>query len=133
FKIRPLVERGFCTPIFWTSEEYTAKSIVTRIWEYAWRTVYQKDQPLGFSLREHVAQEAFVYEKTGAASRLSATDHQLLKEFYEAHANSEDYLLIFNFLYGSAASVSLGFPVFAELPEMGGLEFAKDQRNTFEV
>lgn len=125
FMINALVERNFCIPIFWASEDYTAQLIKIRVQEYLWRTAYWKDNGRVRSLEQHVAMERFVAGQTGETSKLTAKDREALQAYVDEHKDSPDYLVIFNFFYGSEAARSLNFPVYAELPPMGGFEFSK--------
>jgi hypothetical protein len=40
FKLNALINRQFCTPVFWTSEDYSVDLIQERTLEYAFRTQY---------------------------------------------------------------------------------------------
>jgi hypothetical protein len=110
FKINALINRQFCTPIFWSSEPYNVDLIKQRTIEYALRTIYwlEKSEPL--SLREHVEQEQFVIQNSTEFKQIPQLEKY--KEFYLEHSDSDNYLLIFNFFYGDEASQLLGFPVF---------------------
>jgi hypothetical protein len=106
FKINALINRQFCTPIFWSSEEFTEEKIRQRVAEYVFRTIYWLEYPKPKTLKDHVTQEQFVRSQTGTG------DNILTNEFYQKHQNSEDYHLIFNFFYGDEASEFLGFSTF---------------------
>ena len=36
-----IIDRNFCTPVFWSSEDYSADIIKERVTNYIWRTIYQ--------------------------------------------------------------------------------------------
>jgi hypothetical protein len=110
FKINALVNRQFCTPIFWSSEEFTEEIIKQRVTEYVFRTVYWLEHPKPKTLKDHVAQEQFVAQKTGLIKQ--KWHFKPSEDFYQKHQNSDNYHLIFNFFYGDDASKSLEFPCF---------------------
>jgi hypothetical protein len=106
FKINALINRQFCTPIFWSSEEFTEEKTRQRVAEYVFRTIYWLEHPKPKTLKDHVAQELFVLSQTETKGNF------IPNKFYQKHQNSEDYHLIFNFFYGNEASEFLGFPTF---------------------
>ncbi len=110
FKINALVNRQFCTPIFWSSEEFTEEVIKQRVAEYVFRTVYWLENPKPKTLKDCVEQEQFVAQKTGLTSQ--KWHFETSEDFYQKHQDSDNYHLIFNFFYGNDASKSLEFPCF---------------------
>jgi hypothetical protein len=127
FKLNPLVTRQFCTPVFWTSENFDATIIAQRTIEYAFRTSYwfdKKTKPI--TLKDHFEQELFVAKKRTPQykSQKMPFDTVFLQNFYKKHADSDDYALIFNFFYGDAASESLGFKTFGVTEEMAVFKYA---------
>jgi len=78
------------------------------------------------TLGHHIDQESFVGNKINFGfEKLSKSEMQMLDQFYKKHEESDDYMLIFNFLYGDEASDSLGFSKFGISPEGAGFKFAK--------
>jgi hypothetical protein len=122
FKLGALVNRKFCTPIFWTSENFSEESIRERTLEYAYRTIYWLKHPKPKTLEEHVAQEKFAVQKTNRDQKIDTSESEA---FYKTHRDSEDYHIIFNFFYGDAASKSLAFPTFGMSGIMPGFDYAK--------
>lgn len=123
FKINALVNRKFCTPIFWTSENFTAELIEERTLEYVYRTVYWQSNPKPKTLEDHIVQEKFVAENIGRKSS-TKINTESLESFYKKHHQSEEYHIIFNFLYGDAASKSLEFPTHGIIEEMAGFKYS---------
>jgi hypothetical protein len=125
FKINALVNRSFCTPYFWTSEHYNAKEVKDRTREYAFRTIYWKQNGRLRTLEDHFLQEVFVAKnstrKWGAEIGGELVDLLL---WLEEHRNSDDYSLIFNFFYGDEACQSLGYPTFG-VGELTGFDVAR--------
>ncbi|MEM7574694.1 MAG: hypothetical protein AAF433_17445 [Bacteroidota bacterium] len=128
FKIHAFVSRNFCTPFFWTSEDYSAELIQSRTRQYAFRTLYWLRKRLlrPRSLQDHLEQEIYVATHCPPAFM----DHEsgeldILRQFYQTHRASEDYSLIFNFFYGDAASQSLGFTTYGLSQETTGFDFAR--------
>jgi hypothetical protein len=119
FKINALINRQFCTPIFWSSEEFSDERIRQRVAEYVFRTIYWLENLKPKTLKEHIEQEQFVAQKVGFEAK------NIPNAFYQKHQNSEDYHLIFNFFYGNQASESLGFPNFGIEENMNGFNFVK--------
>lgn len=105
FELNPLVQRGFCTPYFWTSETYSAHLIKERTIAQAYRTIYFSRHGKPVSLEDHVKQEAWVAAELGFESISNPKVHS----FYEANRHTIDYSTIIAFLYGDAAAESLGF------------------------
>lgn len=123
FKLSAFVNRNFCAPYFWTSETVTPDLIRLRTREYAFRTVYWLTHARPQTLKEYVAQEAFVAKNTGAANSRHASA-QKLREFYDTHQQDDRFNVIFNFLYGDDACISLGFPTFGNPENISGFDFA---------
>lgn len=125
FSTSALLKRHFITPYFWTSEQIDAALVKLRTAESCRRAVYQLDRlAKPITLGEHFAQESFALAKLSDVS-INNTDQSLVSEFLSRYQESEDYQVIFNFFYGAHASRSMNFKVFDEIPEMGGLEFAR--------
>jgi hypothetical protein len=125
FRINALVTRNFCTPILWAGEDHTLEIIKQRIKEYAWRSVYRKMNPAPLILKDHVTQESFVALHAGTVLPIEIeTAQNDTAGLYETHRDSEDYHVIFNFLYGSKAAASLEFPVAFEMADRGGFHYA---------
>jgi hypothetical protein len=126
FKINALVTRNFCTPFFWTSENYTKKLIISRTFEYAVRTIYWQTNTKPKTLKEHIEQEIYVALKCKIKSeKIDTTDFELLDNFYSKYQQSNDYSIIFNFLYGDNASKSLEFPTYGIIGKLNGFDYAK--------
>lgn len=124
FKINALVVRHFCTPYFWTSETYTAALIVKRTLEYAYRTIYWKENGRLQSLADHFAQEVFVQQQLASAdTRIDTADLGEIEELYQTFQDSDDYSLLFNFFYGDEASASLGYASFG-IGNQAGFKYA---------
>lgn len=124
FKINALVVRNFCTPYFWTSEDYTATSIERKTLEYAYRTIYWKQNEKPKTLANHFAQEVFVQQQVGnSEAPIDASDFREMEELYQAFKDSDDYSLLFNFFYGDEASASLGYATFG-VEERAGFRYA---------
>ena len=109
FDLAALIKRNFCTPYFWTSEDFTSELIHTRTAEYVYRTYFQISHQRPRNLRDHFEQEIFVHDQIGHNESLSPHDFSDIAEFYQRHKQSEAYDLIFNFFYGDEASASLGY------------------------
>lgn len=122
FTIQALVTRHFCVPLFWTGEVYTQELIAQRTMEYACRTIWVMTNGKPRTLEDHVAQESFVAQNTGA--RAATNDMTAVNEFYETYRQSEDYSKIFCFMYGDKAASSLGYPVYGISEANAGFLFA---------
>ncbi len=128
FKFNALAKRQFCTPIFWTSEDFSEELIRVRTLEYAYRTIFWNDKKTKpQTLKDHFEQEQFVAKHVQLKSPKLQDDTDFLQKFYQNHVNSEDYALIFNFFYGDAASESLGFKTFGVQDDAAGFKFARQQ------
>lgn len=128
FKLNAFVTRQFCVPHIWTSETYSEEQIIRRARDYVFRTIHWLKKPKPSTLSDHIEQEIWV-----ARQSLTSPKHydkhafQLRHDFLRAHGNSDDYGLIFNFLYGDAASDSLGFQSYGLTSEPNGYMYAKIQ------
>ncbi len=127
FKISGLLSRGFCTPIFWSSETPNEMETVLKTSAYIYRTIYRLDHPTPETLKEHVAQESFVAQETVKQYGCDNDDMKQLEHFFVEHADSTDFHLIFNFFYGDAASKSLEFPTFGLTTKCTGFDFASQR------
>ncbi|HEY1038057.1 MAG TPA: hypothetical protein VGF30_01555 [Bacteroidia bacterium] len=124
FKLNGLISRNFCTPIFWTGEKYSKQLIADRIREYCYRSVYRLSHPAPQTLEEHILQEQFVYKKSVSKPGV-IIDFNTLDSFYRAQKTNDDYLTIFNFLYGDSAMESLGNTAKGISEEMAGYKYAQ--------
>ena len=124
FKINALVVRNFCTPYFWTSEDYNPTSIKRKTLEYAYRTIYWKQNEKPKTLADHFAQEVFVQQQINTIDPIPDTrDWSKLEELYQIFKDSDDYSLLFNFFYGDEASASLGYATFG-VGDRAGFRYA---------
>ncbi len=124
FDLSALTKRHFCTPYFWTSEEYTLEMIAERIRAYVLRTGYVSDKGSPKTLKEHLDQEVFVQSHRLAKEAPSAKkDFESIDAFFQKHQASEDYSLIFNFFYGDKASEGMAYASYGRL-EWEGFEYA---------
>jgi hypothetical protein len=123
FKINALVERRFCIPIFWTSETFTPDLIKERILEYAFRYYYWLAHPKPNTLREHIEQEIFVSKNIPQVP--PSVNLPQLESFYLKNKETDNYNIIFNFLYGDIAAQSLAFPTYGIDDDWAGFKFAK--------
>ena len=124
FKIKGLVNKNFCTPIFWTSEIFTTNVIKKRTLEYVFRTIYWLNNPAPNTLKEHLLQEMYVANEVNFKSKISQEDLIKFNEFYSKHKDTTNYHIIFNFFYGDKASKSLGFPVYGIDQDNSGFDYA---------
>ncbi len=119
FNFGPIAKRNFCTPYLWTSDEaFTEKLVMDRAYEAIFRTIHFAQYGKPKTLEEHLRQEAFVSQQGAQITQEDVENFETIRKFYEAHRDSEDYNLIFNFFYGDAASAQLGYKLF------GNVEFA---------
>jgi hypothetical protein len=125
FKINALVNRNFCTPFFWSSENYDENLICERTLEAVFNTIYWLENPKSLTLKNHIDQLAFVSQNIDNQTITSTIDFEKLNDFYQKNLDSDDYHLIFNFLYGDAASQQLAFPSYGIEQAMSGFLFAK--------
>ncbi len=125
FKLNALVNRHFCTPIFWTSEHFDPIVVRERTLEYAFRTLYWLSKPKPKTLKEHVEQEVFVAKQINYQSKVAPCDVAKLADFYEKYKETDDYSVIFNFFYGDAASESLGFKRYGIEEAMAGFRYVR--------
>ena len=112
FKLNALVERNFCTPYFWSSENYSEELIIARTKEYAFRTVYWKNNPKLETLKDYVNQERFVQSNVNQRIENSSDDFLVLKMYFDEYQNSDDYNRIFNFFYGDAICEKLNYVLY---------------------
>lgn len=97
FKLNALVNRNFCVPYFWSSEEYSTDMIKLRIAEHLFRTLYRMNYPQPNTLREHVQQELFVTRETNQLNGGVNSEWDRVHLFYLENMESDQYNLIFNF------------------------------------
>ena len=112
FKLNALINRHFCTPVFWTSENFDSILIRERTLEYAFRTIHWLSKPKPKTLKEHVEQEVFVAKQIKYQSKKEPCDVSFLNDFYEKYKETDGCSIIFNFFYGDEASEQLGFKTY---------------------
>ena len=125
FKINALISRNFCTPYFWTSENYTEQLIKLRTKEYLNRTLYWLNGSKPKTLENHLEQEIYAI-KNSIDETYSENDSNfnVIANYYTENQKSEEYHLIFNFLYGDIACENLGYNQYG-LEDRAGLKYAK--------
>ncbi len=125
FKLNALVARSFCTPYFWTSENYSEFLIKKRTEEYIHRTIYWLTNPKPKILEDYLNQEIYVSQQMEAHSmEKKKKEENYLQQFYEKNKKEDQYNILFNFFYGDNASESLNFPVYG-INKTNGFEYAK--------
>ncbi len=124
FKINALVRRDFCTPYFWTSENYDKNLIKKRTLAYAYRTIYWLENSELKTLEDHLKQETFVSKQINEVVDLKEESFDFIKAFYEENKYKDDYSIIFNFFYEDSASLSLSYPTYG-IKEVNGFDYAK--------
>ncbi len=124
FNFNGLISRDFCTPIFWSSENYSKTIIKQRTLEYALRTIYRLTYPGPRTLEEHVLQERYVANTVGIKNKYVMGDFAELNNFFVVNKQSTDYHIIFNFFYGDEGSLSLGFPAYGINTDFTGFDYA---------
>ncbi len=124
FKISGYFSRNFCLPVLWTSEVFSEELIRERVREYVFRTMYWSEYFKPVTLRDHIGQEKFVAEKLGRDSLLTLNQFAELSTFYNQNKLSDEYHIIFSFLYGDKAALSLGNANMGIEPEFAGFQFA---------
>ena len=125
FEIEPLIKRNFCTPYFWTSEDYSEKLIARRIREYVFRTIHRIKNGIPKTLKQAFEQEAFVQSMVmDPKEHATIHDFSKIEKFYIEHKNSDDYNLKFCFFYGDRDAESLAYPTF-DIRENEGFDYVK--------
>ncbi len=125
FKFNALVSRNFCTPHFWTNEQYTEQLIGERAMAYAYRTIYWLKNPKPKNMADYLDQEIFVCQQLGMkADSFEKNELTFIQEFFQIHQESDDYNILFNFFYGDKASSSLNYPSYG-IDRLNGFEYAK--------
>lgn len=123
FKLSALVNRNFCTPIFWTGETFSEELIRKRTLQYCLRSLYFDKAGTPKTLQEHIDQEIFVAQKSETNGKPEC-DYDRLKSYFDKHKTTEQYDIIFNFLYGDEACKQLAFPTHGIPDEYAGFCFA---------
>lgn len=126
FKLNAYINRNFCIPVFWTSEEYNIDIIKRRTEEYCLRTLFWKKWNKPETLEEHIKQELYV----SANCMTSTIDNRLenisfTDNFYDINKDSTEHSKIFNFMYGDDACRKLGYAEFGIKEPMTGFKYAR--------
>ena len=130
FKLSPLIKRNFCTPYYWTSESYDEDLLKVRALRQMNRTIYQIKNGSPKTLQEHIHQELLINKNINASNNLeNLIELDNIKGFFNTHRESEDYALIFNFLYGDVASKAMGYKCWG-IGENGGNLFISAMSET---
>lgn len=125
FKMSGVAKFGFCTPHFWTSEDYSKETIASIVKAYALRSAHWQLHGDPDSLADHIRQEQYVTSLlSGEYSDCSVEEQTKIATMFEENKSSTDYSLIFNFFYGDEASSSLGYSKYG-VGSCTGFEFAK--------
>ena len=124
FDFGALLKRNFCTPLFWTSETFSEKLIATRIKSTVLRAIYWSIHAEPISLQDCFEQEVYVQHHLKEEGNHTPQQFEAIERFYQEHAASEDYLVLFNFFYGDEASQQLGYTTYGRKPSEG-FQYAK--------
>jgi len=111
FRVRPLIKRHFCTPVFWCSEKFSTDMIGRRVSEYAERTVYFLNHSDPETLEEHIQMEDFISSGRNARITELLKGQSEFQKIYEISSKSTEKSVIFNFLYGDSAASKLGYDI----------------------
>jgi len=128
FKTSALVRRLFCNPLFWVSDEINEKYIEQTTLQYCYRCIYQLLHQKPITLADYIAQEIYVARHAGVSISVP-TENELavLSHFYRLHRDTDNYPVIFSFLYGDEAAVQLGYsPLGINIP-IAGFRYAASQ------
>lgn len=110
FRNEGFLKRKFCPLYLWVNELITNQIIEQRITSTIYRTVYQTKYGEPLTLEQHIQQETFANTNGEMdINQLSDFANSNLAEFYSQYKSTEDYNLIFNFLYGDQASETIGY------------------------
>lgn len=101
------LKRPFCTPFFWSSEDFTVEKIENRVTEYLWRTVFQVENGFSKTLLHHIQQEAFVKKRMNI-TETHYEEGDLVQELFDMHKSNTSEPFILAFLYGDGAVEHLG-------------------------
>ncbi len=113
-------KRPFCTPFFWSSEDFSIENIRIRVEEYLWRTVFQAEKGFDKTLFHHLQQEAFVKKKMGI-EELTYEEGDLVQELFDNNISNTSEPFILAFLYGDEAVEHLGHQPIGAFRDMGYL------------
>jgi hypothetical protein len=125
FKLNALIKRQFCIPVFWSGENYSSVLIQERTMEYVLRTIYRLTHSQPITFKDHIEQEQYVASHSCYGNKKQEFDIKPLDIFYKHNKNSDEYHIIFNFLYGDEACKSLEFPVCGIPGVMPGYRYAE--------
>lgn len=126
FKLNSYINRNFCIPVFWTSEEYNLNKLKRRTEEYCLRTLCWNKNHKPITLAEHITQEIFVAKhcKT-STNKPMLRDFTFVDKYYQKNKNTTNYSRIFNFLYGDNFCKELGYAEYGIKEELTGFKYAK--------
>ncbi len=124
FEFVNLLNRGFCTPIFWTSEVLSEINIRERIIEYLRRTMFWVENGQPQSLQDCLDQEVYVQSGLDNSSALNESELKFLKGFLKQYGQTQDAILIYNFFYGDEGSENLSY-IKCCIKRNGGFEYSK--------
>ena len=125
FEIEPLLNRDFCTPIFWTSETLNNELLSQRIKAYLYRTIFWVNNKKPETLKEVFEQEVFVQSHLkNTLTEWNENDFLEIQKIYKENSSFADYNLKFNFFYGDKASQQLGYFCYGVKPNEG-FEYSK--------
>lgn len=121
FRLGALLKRQLAVALFWVSEQQHPALIRETTVAACLRTVHWLKHGPAQTLAQHLEQEGFALsagpKPAGSVSRETTA-------FYEAHKESRDPQLIFNFLYGDAAAESMGNSPLGIGEDFAGLRLA---------
>jgi hypothetical protein len=113
-------KRPFCTPFFWSSEDFDIEKIERRVEAYLWRTVFQVENGFNKTLLHHIQQEAFVKKKMNI-TEINYEEGDLVQELFDNNKLNTSEPFILAFLYGDDAVEHLGHRVIGAFEDMGFL------------
>lgn len=119
FELGSLIKRNFCTPLFWTSEDYDVALLRTRAKESMYRILYQISHPVFPTIRAHVLQEAFISDHVGPAPGEIRALSSAQADVYRQLKGATDYPSIFAFLYGDRTASEFGYAEIGACDLMG--------------
>jgi hypothetical protein len=124
FDLGAPLKRGFCTPILWASEAFSAALVRRRTMAQAWRCRYRLAHPRPHTLAEYLAQEVEVARQLGPLALPAPAGLQAAQAAYAAHAAATDMPTLLAFFYGDEAARQLGHPPLGGLGPGAGYALA---------
>ncbi len=109
FETKPHFRRGWLVGLLWSSERPSLESVRQALETAVFRGLYVESNGIAITLREMMAQEGFVLNKSNIPQALDSDELEYSREIIAPYLESDEHPVIMSAIFGDEAAQSLGY------------------------